>query len=102
LETAQVFREQGQEVALLVLLETINPERLRQQTRLVQMMAAVRGKINLLKSEHKYLRSLGKDKAKDYRSGSSAHKLSGPVQQLAASAAKREFERHSVDKQHAA
>ncbi len=35
LETAQILREQGEDVALLVLLETINPERLRKQRRFV-------------------------------------------------------------------
>lgn len=54
LETAQILREQHQDVALLVLLETINPERVRQQIRLTRIMA----KMNLFGREHKYLRSL--------------------------------------------
>src|SRR6266436_3433822 len=47
LETAQILREQGEDVALLVLLETINPERLRKQRRFVQIMAILQAKMNL-------------------------------------------------------
>jgi thioesterase domain-containing protein len=39
LEAAQQLREQGQTIALLVLLETINPERLRQQPRWIRGIA---------------------------------------------------------------
>lgn len=66
LETAQVLREQGQDVALLVLLETVNPERLRKQRRFVQMMATLQAKMNLRGFEYKYLRSLGVDHAEEY------------------------------------
>lgn len=55
LETAQILREQGQDVALLVLLETINPARMRQQTRLTRMMAKM-----FFALEYKYLRWLPK------------------------------------------
>jgi thioesterase domain-containing protein len=69
LETAQILREQGQEVALVMLLETINPERIRKQRRFVQMIATFHAKMNLLSFEYKYLRSLGEDYAKQYISG---------------------------------
>jgi thioesterase domain-containing protein len=66
LETAQILREQGEEVALLVLLETVNPERLRKQRRLVQILAALRAKMNLRGFEYRYLHSLGEAYAKKY------------------------------------
>jgi thioesterase domain-containing protein len=66
LETAQILREQEQDVALLVLLETINPERMRQQTRLLRMMATTQAKMNLFGLEHKYLRYLPKEPANEY------------------------------------
>jgi thioesterase domain-containing protein len=69
LETAQILREQGQDVALLVLLETVNPERLRKQLRFVQMMVTLEAKMNLRIFEYKYLRSLGEHHAKEYISG---------------------------------
>jgi thioesterase domain-containing protein len=69
LEAAQILREQGQEVALVMLVETINPERLRKQRRLVQIMATLRAKMHLRGFEYKYLRSLGEDHAKKYVSG---------------------------------
>src|SRR5712671_5498877 len=66
LETAQILREEEQDVALLVLLETINPERMRQQTRLTRIMASAQAKINLFALEHKYLHSLPKEPANKY------------------------------------
>jgi thioesterase domain-containing protein len=69
LETAQLLREQGQDVALLVLLETANPERLRKQRRVIRIMATLQAKIDPRGFEYKYLRSLGEDHAKVYFSG---------------------------------
>jgi thioesterase domain-containing protein len=66
LETAQILREQGQDVALLVLLETINPERLRKQRRLTRTLARLQRKFDLFGLEYKYLRSMGEDHAKKY------------------------------------
>ena len=66
LETAQILREQGQEVALLVLLETVNPEKLRRHPRLAQVMAKLGMKTNLPELEYKYLRSLPKEPAIEY------------------------------------
>jgi len=78
LETAQILREQGQDVALLVLLETINPERLRQQTRLVRALATLQRKLNLFGLEYKYLRSLGEQHAKQYVAGELARNVKSP------------------------
>ncbi len=77
LETAQILREQEQDVALLVLLETINPERMRQQTRLTRMMATAQAKMNLFALEHKYLHSLPKEPANKYRYRKVVPKLTG-------------------------
>jgi len=77
LETAQILREQEQDVALLVLLETINPERMRQQTRLTRIMATAQAKMNLFGLEHKYRRSLPKEAANNYPYGKVVPKLMG-------------------------
>lgn len=77
LETAQQLREQGEEVALLVMLESINPQRLRQQGRWIRAVAACQGKVNLLQFEYAYLRSLGRQQARDYISGRLTRKLNG-------------------------
>src|SRR5260370_22725427 len=69
LETAQILREQEQDVALLVLLETINPERMMRQSRLSRLMATAQARMNLFGPEHKYLRSLPKEPAKPNPSG---------------------------------
>src|SRR5712671_350301 len=77
LETAQILREQEQDVALLVLLETINPERMRRQSRLSRLMATAQARMNLFPLEHKYLRSLPKEPAKTYPYGRAVPKLKG-------------------------
>jgi thioesterase domain-containing protein len=78
LETAQILREQGQDIALLVLLETINPENLRRQRRLVQTLATLQRKLNLFGFEYKYLRSLGENHAKQYVSKRFASNVKSP------------------------
>src|SRR5262249_31719619 len=66
LETAQQLREQGEEVPLLVMLESINPQRIRGQSRWIRALAACQVKMNLLQFECAYLRSLRKEQARDY------------------------------------
>src|ERR1700730_19331886 len=53
LETAQQLREHGQGVALLVLLETINPERLRQQRRWIRGIVRLQADGNRLNRKSK-------------------------------------------------
>jgi amino acid adenylation domain-containing protein len=77
LETAQQLREQGQDVALLVLLESINPERLRQQSRITRTIARWQVRSWLLQFEYLYLRTLGREQARDYLSGRLARKFTG-------------------------
>jgi thioesterase domain-containing protein len=69
LEAAQILREEEQDVALLVLLETVNPEKLRNRRRLVRLMARLQAKMNVGSVEYRFLRSLGEDHAKEYVSG---------------------------------
>ena len=77
LETAQILREQEQDVALLVLLETINPERMRRQSFLTRIMATAQARMNLFGLEHKHLRSLPKEPANTYPYGRAVPKLKG-------------------------
>src|SRR5260221_3193726 len=69
LETAQILREQGEDVALLVLLETINPERLRKQRRFVQIMATLQAKMNLRGFGYKHVRATAEHHSKEHVSG---------------------------------
>ena len=77
LETAQQLRQQGQEVALLVMLESINPRRIREQARWTRKIATLQVKMNLLQFEYAYLRSLGKQQARDYIAGRLSRKING-------------------------
>ena len=77
LETAQQLREQGQDVALLILLETINPARLRKQPNWVRRIARWQVKVNLARFEYRHLRSLGKTQALEYAFGWFARQLRG-------------------------
>lgn len=75
LETAQILREQDQDVALLVLVETINPERIRRQSQFTRIVANVQARMNLFGLERKYLRSLSKEHANEYLYGRAATTL---------------------------
>jgi thioesterase domain-containing protein len=77
LETAQQLREQGQSVALLVLLETINPENLRQQPRWIRGIARWQARVNLLEFEYLFRRSLHQQQPRDSTSARSAGKFTG-------------------------
>ena len=82
LETAQQLREEGQNVALVVLMETINPERLRQQPRWMRGIARWQVKMKLVQFEHRYYRSLGKQQARESASSRSARNLAGTHRSL--------------------
>jgi thioesterase domain-containing protein len=77
LETAQQLREQGQSIALLILLETINPERLRQQPRWIRGIARWQAKMNLLQFEYLFRLSLRQQEPRDSISARSAAKFAG-------------------------
>lgn len=77
LETAQQLREQGQSIALLILLETINPERLRQQPRWIRGFARWQAKMNLLQFEYLFRRSLRQQQPRDSIPTRPADKFTG-------------------------
>ena len=77
LETAQQLREQGQSIALLILLETINPERLRRQPRWIRGIARWQAKMNPLQFEYLFRRSLRRQQPRDSISARSAAKFTG-------------------------
>jgi thioesterase domain-containing protein len=69
LETAQQLRAQGQEVALLVMLETRRPGRSMEDPRWKRFVSRMHLKLHLLKFEYGYLRQLGRAQMKNYISG---------------------------------
>ena len=77
LETAQQLREQGQSIALLVLLETINPENLRQQPRWIRGIARWQARMNLLQFEYMFRRSIRQQQPRESISTRSAGKFAG-------------------------
>jgi non-ribosomal peptide synthetase component F/thioesterase domain-containing protein len=66
LETAQQLRAQGQEIALLVMLETRRPGRSMEDPRLKRFISRTHLKLHLLKFEYAYLRQVGRAQAKNY------------------------------------
>jgi thioesterase domain-containing protein len=75
LETAQQLQRNGDEVALVVMLETVNPVRLNQQPLMTRLITRAQLKLNLLEFEYAYLRTLGREQARDYVSGRFARKF---------------------------
>ena len=74
-ETARQLRAQGQEVTQLVLLETVNPARLRAFRGWKRLIANTQFKLNLLKFERAYLKQLNANQARDYMAGRIAKKI---------------------------
>jgi amino acid adenylation domain-containing protein len=77
LETAQQLREEGEDVALVVMLETVNPRRLDERAAWVHWATRMQLKFNLLEFEYAYIRTLGREQARDYVLGRLQRKLSG-------------------------
>ena len=75
LETAQQLRRQGEEVALVVMLETVNPVRLNQQGYFTRLITRMQLKLNLLEFEYAYMRTLGREQARDYVMGRFVRKM---------------------------
>jgi len=65
-ETARQLRALGKEVAQVIMLETVNPVRLRACTGWRRMVASAQFKLHLLKFERLYLKQLNRDQARDY------------------------------------
>lgn len=76
LETAHQLREQGEDVALVVMLETVNPTVLRRRNPFVRAVRRAQLKMNLLEFEYSYLRTLSHQRARDYVSGRARRKFS--------------------------
>ena len=74
-ETARQLRAQGQEVAQVIMLETVNPARLRAYRGWKRLVTNTQFKLHLLKFERAYLGQLNKDQARDYLAGRIAKKL---------------------------
>lgn len=77
LETAQQLREAGEDVALVVMLETVNPRRLDERSGLVHWATRMQLKFNLLEFEYAYVRTLRRGQARDYLLGRLERKVSG-------------------------
>jgi amino acid adenylation domain-containing protein len=77
LETAQQLREQGDDVALVIMLETVNPRRLDERAKWVHWATRMQLKLNLLEFEYAYVRSLGREQARDYVLGRLERKIAG-------------------------
>jgi thioesterase domain-containing protein/acyl carrier protein len=74
-ETARQLREQGQGVALVVLLESAHPVKRLQFSRWKWPISRAHFKIHLLKFERAYLKQLDGAQARDYLAERSAKKL---------------------------
>jgi thioesterase domain-containing protein/acyl carrier protein len=75
LEAAQQLRRMGEEVALVVLLESLNPVKLSEQTRWNRTIMGIQLKFNLLSFERSYVRGLGRERGLEYISGRITRKV---------------------------
>jgi thioesterase domain-containing protein/acyl carrier protein len=75
-EVARQLRAQGQEVALVLMLETVNPVRFKQYSGWRRIVARYQLKFHLLRFERAYLRHLDKAQRRDYVAGRISQKLS--------------------------
>lgn len=76
LEAAQQLRAAGEDVALVIMLETANPVFLHQCSRMVRLVRRAQLKMNLLHFEYTYIRGLTRQRARDYVSGRIRRKFS--------------------------
>ena len=74
-ETARQLEEQGEEVAQLVMLESVHPVKRNQYSSWKRMIARAQLKMHLLKFEYAYMRQLNGAQARDYVSGRVWQKL---------------------------
>lgn len=75
-EVAQQLQAQGQEVALVLMLETVNPVRFKQYSGWRRIVARYQLKFHLLRFERAYLWHLDKAQRRDYVAGRISQKLS--------------------------
>ena len=74
-ETARQLREQGEEVAQLVMLESVHPVKRNQSSSWKRMIARAQLKLHLLKFEYTYMRQLPGSQGRDYILGRVRQKL---------------------------
>src|SRR6202040_4091211 len=74
-ETARQLQEQGEEVAQLVMLESVHPVKRNQYSAWKRMIARAQLKVHLLKFEYTYMRQLPGAQARDYIFGRLGKKL---------------------------
>jgi thioesterase domain-containing protein/acyl carrier protein len=74
-ETARQLQEQGEEVAEVVMLESVHPVKRNEYQGWKRMIARTQLKLHLLKFEYAYTRQLSGMQARDYLSGRMAQKL---------------------------
>jgi thioesterase domain-containing protein/acyl carrier protein len=81
-ETARQLQAQGQEVAQLLLLEAVNPVRMKQYSGWKRTIARTQLKFHLLKFEYAYLQQLNSTQTRNYITGRTAQKIARMRQSL--------------------
>ncbi|HEY4817320.1 MAG TPA: thioesterase domain-containing protein [Candidatus Acidoferrum sp.] len=81
-ETARQLQAQGQEVAQVLLLETVNPVRMKQYSGWKRSIARAQLKFHLLKFEYAYLQQLNSTQTRNYIAGRTAQKIARIRQSL--------------------
>jgi thioesterase domain-containing protein/acyl carrier protein len=81
-ETARQLQAQGQKVAQLLLLETVNPVRMKQYNGWKRLIARTQLKFHLLKFEYAYLQQLTSTQTRNYIAGRTAQKITRIRQSL--------------------
>lgn len=81
-EAAKQLKAAGQEVAEVLMLETVNPVRMKQYSGWRRSIARIQLKVHLLKFESAYLRQLSREQKKDYLAARASQKLSRIKQSL--------------------
>ena len=74
-EIAHQLEQQGQEVAQVLLLETVNPVRMKQYSGWKRRIARAQLKFHLLKFEYAYLQQLNSTQTRHYIAGRTSQKL---------------------------
>lgn len=81
-ETARQLQAQGHEVAQVLLLETVNPVRMKQYSGWKRKIGRTQLKFHLLKFEYSYLRQLSPTQTRNYIAGRTMQKLARIRQSL--------------------
>jgi len=81
-EVARQLEAQGQEVAQVLLLETVNPVRMKQYSGWKRSIARMQLKFHLLKFEYAYVRQLNSTQTRNYIAGRTMQKLARIKQSL--------------------